>query len=48
MRPFLRLAALAAFVIAAGISLGWIVPTLHELAVTFSLFAGCVCLWLAR
>lgn len=47
-KPYLRLAGIAGFVIAVGISLGWIMPTLEELSVTFSVFAGSVCLWLSR
>ncbi len=48
MIRFLRIAGVAGLIIAAGISLDYIMPTLHELAITFSLFAGGMCLWAAR
>lgn len=45
---FLRIAGVAGLIIAVGLSLGLITPTLEELSVTFSVFAACVCLWLSR
>ena len=48
MRHFFRICTIAAFIVALTISLGCVVPTPQELAITFSLFAGSVCLWLSR
>ena len=43
MKHFLLICSLAAFVIAILISVGVIMPTLHELAISFSLFVAGVC-----